>query len=126
MQIPYVIDNQVHRMADVLNDLLSTHKGRSMDVATALQMLANHPQVSRGDAVELIRLLRHPQPGFIAKELRRAYQGYATKADAAAFMAALKAIRPRLTEMEASDQGAGTSRLRKEDLRMICFDHLCS
>lgn len=35
MQIPYVIDNQTHRLADVLNGLLAAHKDRSLDVATA-------------------------------------------------------------------------------------------
>ena len=35
MRIPYVIDNQTHRMADVLNPLLAEHKGRSLDVAMA-------------------------------------------------------------------------------------------
>lgn len=33
--IPFVIDNQQHTMADVLNDLLRHHKGHSLDVATA-------------------------------------------------------------------------------------------
>ena len=35
MRIPYVIDNQTHRLADMLNALLEEHKGRSLDVATA-------------------------------------------------------------------------------------------
>ena len=35
MKIPYVIDNQTHRLADVLNGLLATHSGRSLDVASA-------------------------------------------------------------------------------------------
>ena len=35
MNIPFVIDNQQHKMADVLNDLLRHHKGHSLDVATA-------------------------------------------------------------------------------------------
>ena len=35
MQLPYVIDNQQHRMADVLNALLAEHAGRSLDIATA-------------------------------------------------------------------------------------------
>lgn len=35
MIIPYVIDNQTHRMTDILNELLSRHEGRSLDVATA-------------------------------------------------------------------------------------------
>ena len=35
MTIPFVIDNQQHKMASVLNDLLARHKGHSLDVATA-------------------------------------------------------------------------------------------
>lgn len=35
MRIPYVIDNQTHRLADVLNSLLQGHVGKSVDVATA-------------------------------------------------------------------------------------------
>ena len=35
MTIPFVIDNQQHKMAGVLNDLLARHKGHSLDVATA-------------------------------------------------------------------------------------------
>ena len=35
MRIPYVIDNQTHRLADVLNVLLQGHGGKSLDVATA-------------------------------------------------------------------------------------------
>src|SRR5690242_5084013 len=32
---PFVIDNQQHRMADVLNELLARHRDHSLDVATA-------------------------------------------------------------------------------------------
>ena len=35
MQIPYVIDNQRHIMADVLSALLAEHSGKSLDIATA-------------------------------------------------------------------------------------------
>ncbi|MFL5658597.1 MAG: hypothetical protein ACJ8CB_30970 [Ktedonobacteraceae bacterium] len=35
MTIPFVIDNQQHKMADVLNALLRHHRGHSLDVATA-------------------------------------------------------------------------------------------
>jgi len=35
MRIPYAIDNQQHRMADVLNTILAEHADRSLDVATA-------------------------------------------------------------------------------------------
>src|SRR5258706_7821232 len=35
MHIPFVIDNQQHKMADVLNTLLHHYKGQSLDIATA-------------------------------------------------------------------------------------------
>lgn len=35
MRIPWVIDDRSNRLADVLNELLSGHRGRSLDVATA-------------------------------------------------------------------------------------------
>jgi len=35
MTIPFVIDNQTHRLSDVLNSLLAEHRGKSLDVATA-------------------------------------------------------------------------------------------
>ena len=35
LHIPYVIDNQNHRMADVLGEVLSGHVGKSLDVSTA-------------------------------------------------------------------------------------------
>ncbi len=35
MDIPYVIDNQNHRMADVLGEILEGHGGKSLDIATA-------------------------------------------------------------------------------------------
>lgn len=35
MRIPYVIDNEEHRLAGVLNQVLGEHAGRSLDVASA-------------------------------------------------------------------------------------------
>ena len=35
MSIPFVIDNQQHRMADTLNELLAQSVGKPLDIATA-------------------------------------------------------------------------------------------
>lgn len=35
MIIPYVIDNQTYKLADILNVILKNHQGQSMDVVTA-------------------------------------------------------------------------------------------
>src|SRR5712692_8935029 len=35
VRVPYVIDNQTHRMGDVLATILREHAARSLDIATA-------------------------------------------------------------------------------------------
>ena len=35
VRLPYVIDNQAHRLADILKGILATHQGRSLDAASA-------------------------------------------------------------------------------------------
>jgi len=63
MAIPYVIDNQEHRLADVLNDLLGQHGGRSLDVATAYFTVGGFGLV-RGGLANLgsLRLLLGSEP----------------------------------------------------------------
>lgn len=48
MKLPYVIDNQTHRLTDVLNGLLAEHKGRSLDVATAYFTVGGFGLVKEG------------------------------------------------------------------------------
>jgi hypothetical protein len=95
-------------------------------VATLLQTLLNHPQVSRKEAVEFIKLLRQPQPSFVAKELRRAYQAYLSDKDPVAFMGWLDGLRVHLSGAEKPREGQDLDRIMREDLHLICFDHLCS
>src|SRR3989304_6860115 len=56
MRIPYVIDNQQHRLADVLNEVLAEHAGRSLDVATAYFTVTGYGLA--GQAKELIEVVR--------------------------------------------------------------------
>ncbi len=35
MKLPYVIDNQSNKLADILNTVMAAHAGSSLDVATA-------------------------------------------------------------------------------------------
>ena len=95
-------------------------------VATLLQTLLNHPQVSRKEAVEFIKLLRQPQPSFVVKELRRAYQAYLSDKDPVAFMGWLDGLREHLGGGGEPREESSLGRIRTEDLRLICFDYLCS
>jgi len=61
--IPFVIDNQQHRMADVLNALLGQHAGRSLDVATAYFNVGGWQVLRDGlDGLGNFRLLLGDEP----------------------------------------------------------------
>lgn len=45
MQIPYVIDNITHRLADILNELLRREQGQRLDIATAYFSIRGYEQV---------------------------------------------------------------------------------
>lgn len=48
MKLPYVIDNQTHILADSLKGLLTEHKGRSLDMATAYLTVGGFELIEEG------------------------------------------------------------------------------
>jgi hypothetical protein len=63
MPIPFVIDNQQHRMADALNELLALSAGRPLDVATAYFAVSGYRLVKdRLHPVGVFRLLLGAEP----------------------------------------------------------------
>jgi len=66
MKLPYVIDNQSHRLADILNGLLAEHKGRSLDVATAYFTVSGFGLIKHGlSTLGSFRLLLQEFPGTV-------------------------------------------------------------
>lgn len=63
MEIPYVIDNIEHRLADVLNALLRAEPGQKVDIATAYFSIRGFQQVQATlPAVSHLRLLLGDKP----------------------------------------------------------------
>ena len=63
MRIPYVIDNDVHRLADVLNAILAQHQGKSLDVATAYFNVRGFTLLQKGlEDLGSFRLLLGDEP----------------------------------------------------------------
>ena len=63
MQIPFVIDNGQHKMADVLNAVLAEHDGRALDVATAYFNIGGWALLQAGlDGLGHFRLLIGAEP----------------------------------------------------------------
>lgn len=61
--IPFVIDNDTHRLADVLNALLAESAGRPVDIATAYFSVAGYAQIKGGlHRVGVFRLLLGTEP----------------------------------------------------------------
>lgn len=66
MTIPFVIDNQQQRMSDALNALLTQHRGRSLDIATAYFNIGGWQLIREGlKELGSFRLLLgdEPEPG---------------------------------------------------------------
>ena len=68
IRIPYVIDNQTHRMADVLGALLREHSGSSLDNATAYFLCAGFGLLREGLLGDLIACSRFHH-GTLAEQL---------------------------------------------------------
>ena len=63
IRIPYVIDNQQRRMADVLNAILAEHSGKSLDIATAYFNVQGFRLLQRGlENLGSFRLLLGDEP----------------------------------------------------------------
>src|ERR1700738_2511605 len=63
MNIPFVIDNQKHRLADALNDLLAQSVGKPLDIATAYFAISGYRLVKGGlHQVGAFRLLLGSEP----------------------------------------------------------------
>lgn len=63
MKLPYVIDNQTHQLADILNGLLAEHKEWSLDVATAYFTVGGFGLIREGlSSLGSFRLLLGAEP----------------------------------------------------------------
>lgn len=63
MRIPYVIDNQSFRLADILSGLLHDHRAQSLDIATAYFTVGGFGLVRDGlSGLGNLRLLLGQEP----------------------------------------------------------------
>lgn len=84
MKLPYVIDNQTHKLADVLNQVMREHPGMSLDIATAYFSVSGYRALRESlNSLRSFRLLLGFQPAESAdvglrpnaSALRRALRG---------------------------------------------------
>jgi hypothetical protein len=63
MTLPFVLDNQQHRLADALNELLAQSAGKPFDIATAYFAISGYRLVKEGlHEVGAFRLILGAEP----------------------------------------------------------------
>jgi hypothetical protein len=94
-------------------------------LSAILQKHLSHPDVDRNDALEILRFLRQTMPKGPVKRLRAIQKEYQRDADLAAVLAALRQARQEYGTADVVEEKAEKS-LKREDLRLICFDFVSS
>ena len=92
-------------------------------IATTLRGYINSPVVSRKDVIAAIQQLNVPLPGVYVKTLRKAYEAFTTSARVDELLAAVQGISQE-QEPPASAESESKAPVRREDLKLICFDYV--
>ena len=96
-------------------------------ISTVVQQFLNHPQVERKRAIAAIEFLNGPMQNVQVSELRRIYKAYQQTQSIAELIAAIEAMRSAYgvdIKPPAENPEKPPPKLKREDLRLICFDVL--
>ncbi len=91
-------------------------------IATTLRSYINNPAVSRKEIITAIQKLAEPQPGVHIKALRKAYETFTQDGKFDELLAAVKALGTTVSGADAG--GENKALVKREDLRLICFDYI--
>lgn len=94
-------------------------------VATTIQQHMNRPEVARRDALAAIRFLSLPASSVVVRELRGHYRAFQTNGDIGALVQVVGGLAGTYSAATTPAPPRSRPQLRREDLRLICFDYLC-
>ena len=97
-------------------------------VATAIQGFLSHPDVDRARAVEVIKFISLPMRKTQVTQLREAFKDFQRSNELQRLIAAVDEIRAKFGErrVQPRDEKATADSIARDDLRLICFDVICS
>ena len=142
---PRIVDQEIYKSVfalqeKVLENLLQGYEEKTalqttpqaidplqQTMSTVVQQFLNHPQVERKRAVAAIEFLNGPMQNVQVSELRKIYKAYQQTQSIAELIAAIEAMRSAYgVGMKPQGEKAATllPKLKREDLRLICFDVL--
>jgi hypothetical protein len=95
-------------------------------IATTLRGYINSPAVSRKEVITAIQWLNEPQPGVYIKALRKAYEAFSTNGQIDELLTVVKSIGTGTVAPEDSKASSSESKspVRREDLKLVCFDYV--
>jgi hypothetical protein len=96
-------------------------------IATTLRGYINSPQISRKEIIAAIQKLNEPQPNVYIKTLRKAYEDFSGSNNVSSLLGiinSLEIVNPVLTPSIANDTESQDKTVKREDLRLICFDYI--
>jgi hypothetical protein len=92
-------------------------------VATLLQTYMNHPDVERRRVIEAMRFLGQPMLTVQIKELRKTYKQFQAAEDIKELLESVEQLRTEFGAEPETQEAQGPSiSIKREDLRLICFD----
>jgi len=96
-------------------------------VAMTLRGYINSPAVSRKEIIAAIQRLNEPQPGVYIKTLRKAYEVFTADNQIDELLTAVKSIgaATELSDDSNTSNQESKSPVKREDLKLICFDYVC-
>ena len=97
-------------------------------VSTVVQQFLNHPQINRKRALGVIAFLNGPMQNVQVSELRKIYKEYQQTQSIAELISGLETMQAAYAgeghPSAPGKNGKPLPKLRREDLRLICFDVL--
>jgi hypothetical protein len=93
-------------------------------VATTLRGYIHNPAVNRKEIIAAIRRVTEPQPGVYIKALRKAYEVFLADNQLDILLAAVKSIGVESSSSSDSGNAEVKNPVKREDLKLICFDYV--
>jgi len=95
-------------------------------VATTLQNHLGHPDVERKSVVAAIAFVNRPMLNVQLRELRRLFGSFQKEQDIEALVHGLNAMSAKYGAEKESAGVEARQQIKRKDLQLVCFDHLCS
>lgn len=123
-----VIENILHTFEEqqALEAVPKTIEPEQQTLVTTLQGYLNHPDVDRQKTIELIHFLNQPLMKVQLKELREYYKSFQKDGNIHTLVNLVEQLKNKYGAKPLVLQKANPERLQREDLRLICFDFICS